>query len=210
MKRIISIIAVTVAIATSAQAQGLLGGLLGSTGNSTVDGLVNTLVNTVYSAPISLDGTYIYAGSAITVTSSEGGIVSNLAGTAVTSQLEAKVDEKLAKYGIAPGVATWIFNNDDNSFVLNIGTVSLPGTYKVGDGEKTVTLTFGKTMKYLSMTGTLESSSTGCKMLFTADKFLAFAKKYAAILGQKSTEISSITALLDSYDQCRIGWKLTK
>ena len=147
---------------------------------------------------------------AISASKSDGNVLSSLAGTAVTSGIESKADEYLAKVGIKPGAMTFTFNAEDNSFVLNCGPLSLPGTYKVGDGEKTVTLTFGKTMKFLSMVGTLESSLNGAKILFTADKFLEFAKKVASLLGEKSSELKSITSLAEGYDQFRIGFKLSK
>jgi len=211
MKKIITIAVLTAAVAVSANAQSVLGGLLGG-GNtsSTVGTILTNLAGAVYSAPVSLNGTYAYNGVAISATKSDGNVLSSLAGTAVTSGIESKADEYLAKVGIKPGAMTFTFNAEDNSFVLNCGPLSLPGTYKVGDGEKTVTLTFGKTMKFLSMVGTLESSLNGAKILFTADKFLEFAKKVATLLGEKSSELKSITSLAEGYDQFRIGFKLSK
>ncbi|MBO4634126.1 MAG: DUF4923 family protein [Bacteroidales bacterium] len=213
MKKLISVIALSVAVVASANAQSLLGGLLGSLtsgSDSTIGAIVSGLAGTVYSAPVSLDGTYTYNGVAISATSSEGGVVANLAGTAVTSGLESKADEYLAKIGIKPGAMTFTFNASDNTFVLNCGPLSLPGNYKVGEGEKTVTLTFGKTMQFLSMTGTLESGLNGAKMLFTGDKLLDFMKKIAKQLGEKSNEVKAIASLADGYDQFRIGFKLVK
>ena len=124
--------------------------------------------------------------------------------------MESKADEYLAKVGIKPGAMTFTFNAEDNSFVLNCGPLALPGTYKVGDGEKTVTLTFGKTMKFLCMTGTLESSLNGARMLFTADKLLALVKGISSKLGEKSSEVKAISSLADGYDQFRVGFKLVK
>lgn len=215
MKKFLSVFALSVAVVASANAQSLLGNLIsgissGSDAASTVTNVIEGLAGTVYSAPISLNGAYTYNGIAISATSSEGGVVANLAGTAVTSGLESKADEYLAKVGIKPGAMTFTFNSSDNSFVLNCGPLALPGTYKVGEGEKTVTLTFGKTMQFLCMTGTLESSLSGAKMLFTADKLMALVKKIASQLGEKSSQLKSITALADGYDNFRIGFKLAK
>lgn len=216
MKKILSVIALSVAFAATAPAQGLLGGLLGGNSQnsdatlSTLGNIISGLAGTVYSAPISLNGTYTYNGVACSASSSEGNVLTNLAGTAVTAGMESKADEYLAKVGIKPGVMTFTFNAEDNSFVLNCGPLALPGTFKVGDGEKTVTLTFGKTMKFLCMTGTLESSLTGAKMLFTADKLLSLMKSISAKLGEKSSEIKAIAGLADGYDQFRVGFKLVK
>lgn len=215
MKKFITVIALSVAVAASANAQSLLGNVLSSLGGdsstaSTIGNIISGLAGTVYSAPVSLDGTYTYNGVAVSASSSDGNVLTNLAGTAVTSGIESKADEYLAKVGIKPGAMTFTFNASDNSFVLNCGPLALPGTYKVGEGEKTVTLTFGKTMKFLCMTGTLESSLTGAKMLFTADKLLDFAKKVSSQLGEKSSEVKAISSLASGYDQFRIGFKLVK
>ena len=209
MKKLVSILAVAISLSVSAQAQGLLGGLLGGDG-STLGNVLSGLAGVVYSAPVSLDGTYTYNGVAINAASSEGGLLANLAGSAVTGGLESKADEYLAKVGIKPGAMTFTFNAADNTFVMNIGALKLPGTYRVGDGERTVTLTFGKSLQFLSMTGTLESTLTGAKMLFTADKLMALIKKVAGKLGSSSGQLGAIAKLAEGYDSFRIGFKLTK
>ena len=211
MKKLVSIVALAVAFTVSANAQSMLGNFLGTlTSSDTASNVLNALTGTVYSAPISLNGTYTYNGSAISASSSEGGIVANLAGTAVTSGLEAKADEILAKVGIVPGAMKFTFNNTDETFVLNVGSISLPGTYKVGEGEKTVTLTFGKTLKFFCMTGNLESSLNGARMVFPANAAVNFLKKIASKLGESSSSLSAISKLADGYDNFKVGFKLTK
>ena len=127
MKKFFSVLALAAVVAVSANAQSNLGGILGNLGN-----LGNVLTNAagaIYSGPVSLNGTYSYNGIAVSVTSSEGGIISNLAGSAVTSGIESKADEYLAKIGVKPGAMTWTFNNTDNTFTLNVGGISIPGKY---------------------------------------------------------------------------------
>lgn len=208
MKKFFSVLVLAAVVAVSANAQSNLGGILGNLGN-----LGNVLTNAagaIYSGPVSLNGTYSYNGIAVSVTSSEGGIISNLAGSAVTSGIESKADEYLAKIGVKPGAMTWTFNNTDNTFTLNVAGISIPGKYKVGDGEKTVTLTFGKSFQFLDMPGTLESTMSGARMTFTSAKAMAFFKKLAGALSQSSSQISSIAKLADGYDNYRIGFKLSK
>ena len=208
MKKFFSVLALAAVVAVSANAQSNLGGILGNLGS-----LGNVLTNAagaIYSGPVSLNGTYSYNGIAVSVTSSEGGIISNLAGSAVTSGIESKADEYLAKIGVKPGAMTWTFNNTDNTFTLNVGGISIPGKYKVGDGEKTVTLTFGKSFQFLDMPGTLESTMSGARMTFTSAKAMAFFKKLAGALSQSSSQIASIAKLADGYDNYRIGFKLSK
>ena len=230
MKKIVSIIALALAVTFSANAQSFLGSLMGgifekdgskaastatttsssSAATSTIGNILEGLAGVVYSAPVSLNGTYTYNGIAVSATSSEGGVLANLAGTAVTSGIEAKADEYLAKVGIKPGALKFTFNSEDNTFNMNIGSFSVPGTYKVGDGEKTVTLTFSKTLSFLCMTGTLESTPTGAKMLFTVDKAMALLKKLTSKLGESAGQIGAIAKLADGYDNYRIGFKLVK
>ena len=210
MKKIVSIIALVATFSVSASAQSLLGDLVGNLLKESDATVASKLAGTVYSAPISLNGTYNYNGAAVSVTSSEGGVIANLAGSAVTSGLEAKVDEYLAKVGVAPGAMKFNFNNEDYSFTMSVAGLAIPGNYKVGDGEKTVTLTFGKQLQYLSMTGTLESTLDGAKMLFPANGAMNFIKKLTNLLGQSSSQVKAISSLADGYDNYKIGFKLSK
>jgi hypothetical protein len=211
MRKLVSIVALAVAFSVSASAQGGLTEVLGGDKTaSTLGNILSGIAGTVYSSPVTLDGTYNYKGIAISATSSEGGVLTNLAGTAVTASLETKADEYLAQVGIKPGAMKWTFNAADNTFSVSIGSISIPGTYKVGNGERTVTLTFGKAFQFLTMTGTLESSSGGARMLFTADKAMAFLKKLVSKLGQSYSSIAGIADLANGYDNYRIGFKLGK
>ena len=206
MKKLVSVVALAVALSFTASAQSGLGNIdFGKIGN-----VLTNMAGAIYSGPVTLDGTYSYNGVAVSATSNEGGILTNLAGSAVTSGIETKADEYLAKIGVKPGALSWTFNKADGSFTLNLGSLSLPGSYKVGDGERTVSLTFGKSMQFLNMTGTLESSSGGARMLFPADKAMAFIKQLTSKLGQSSSQVSSIAKLAEGYDNYRIGFKLAK
>ena len=210
MKRLISIVALCVAVSATSWAQSGLGDLLGGKAGNTIGNVLSSIASTVYTQPVTLDGNYNYNGVAVSATSTEGGILTNLAGTAVTSGIETKADEYLSKVGVRPGAMKFTFNAADNSFTVQVGSLSIPGTYKVGSGERTVNLTFGKSMQFLSMTGTLESSLSGARMLFTADKAMAFIKKLASMAGQSSSEVSGIAKLAEGYDNYRIGFKLSK
>lgn len=213
MKKIVSVIALAVALSVSANAQSMLGNWLGSMGqgsDSAIGNIISGLAGTVYSAPVSLNGSYIYDGIAVSATSSEGGVLANLAGSAVTSGIEAKADEYLAKVGIKPGALKFNFNAEDNTFTMSIGSFSVPGKYKVGDGEKTVTLTFGKTLQFFCMTGNLESTLNGAKMVFPANAAVSFLKKLTGVLGESSSAVKGIASLADGYDNYKVGFKLSK
>lgn len=204
MKKLVSVLAVAALFSLSASAQSILD-KLGSLGN-----VISNAAGVVYSAPVSLNGTYQYNGVAVSATSSEGGLLTNLAGSAATSALETKADGYLAKVGIKPGAMSFTFNSTDNTFTLNVAGISIPGTYKVSDGEKTVSLVFGKKLQYLSMTGSLESSLGNVKMVFPVNKAMALIKKLASTLGQSSSELGSLVKLADGYDNFRLGFKMSK
>lgn len=233
MKKLFAVIALSAAFVASAQAQSglgnLLGGLLGggntssttTTSTSSADGgaiqqtignVLGGLLGTVYTAAPTLNGTYAYKGIAVSMTSSEGNVLTNLAGTAATTQIENKINEILAKFGIKEGNMTITFDNKDNTFVWTVGGFPLNGTYKVGDGEKTITMTFGRTMQYFCMTGTVDFAGLdgGVKLLFTSDKMTAFLKKAIEKLGQKNNEIGTIAKLAQGYDNYKIGVNLAK
>ena len=204
MKKLVSVLVLSAAFCLSVSAQGILD-KLGSLGN-----VITNAAGVVYSAPVSLNGTYAYNGVAVSATSSEGGILTNLAGSAATSALETKADGYLSKVGIKPGVLSFTFNSSDNTFTLNVAGISVPGTYKVSDGEKTVSLVFGKKFQYLSMTGSLESSLGNVKMVFPVNKAMALIKKLASTLGQSSSQLGSLAKLADGYDNFRLGFKMSK
>ncbi len=205
MKRILTIVALAAAISVQANAQNLSLG-------STITDLLSSLTggSVVYSAPISLNGTYSYAGSAVSISQTNGSVVNNLAGSAVSTTIEGKVDDNLAKIGIQPGSMTVTFDRDTETFIWTVAGIPLPGTFKVGNNEETVTLTFGKNMQFFTLTGNLESTASGAKILFPAQRTAAFLKKVATKIGQSEGSLGTITKLADGFDSYKIGFKLAK
>lgn len=205
MKRILTIVALAAAISVQANAQNLSLG-------STITDLLSSLTggSVVYSAPISLNGTYSYAGSAVSISQTNGSVVNNLAGSAVSTTIEGKVDDNLAKIGIQPGSMTVTFDRDTETFIWTVAGIPLPGTFKVGNNEETVTLTFGKNMQFFTLTGNLESTASGAKILFPAQRTAAFLKKVATKIGQSEGTLGTITKLADGFDSYKIGFKLAK
>ena len=192
----------------------VLGSVLGntSTGNTTVDNAIGSVLGGLLGTIVTptLDGTYNYNGVAVSMTMNEGGVVSSLAGTAVTSSVETKIDELLAKYGIKPGAMTVTFNDSDKTFTWTIGGFPFNGTYQLGLENKAITLNFGRTMKFFTMTGSMELTLDGVKMLFTSDKTTEFIKKALAKLGEKKTDVGTIAKMASGYDNYKIGFKLSK
>lgn len=192
----------------------VLGGVLGntSTGNATVDAAIGNVLGDILGTVVKprLEGTYIYSGVAVSMTTNEGGIVSNLAGTAASSAVETKVDEYLTKFGIKPGTMSIAFYESDMTFVWTIGGFPFNGTFQVTPEMDAITLNFGRSMKFFTMTGSLDLTLDGVKMLFSSDKTTEFIKKALAKLGEKKTDVGQIAKLASGYDNYKIGFKLAK
>ena len=218
MKKFFAIAALAAAFTFSAQAQNTLGNLLGgilggaSTGNATVDNAIGNVLGDLLGKVVvpKLEGTYSYSGVAVSMTTNDGGVVSNLAGTAASSAVETKVDEYLTKFGIKPGTMSITFHESDMTFVWTIGGFPFNGTFQVTPDMDAITLNFGRTMKFFTMTGSLDLTLEGVKMLFSSDKTTEFIKKALAKLGEKQTDIGQIAKLASGYDNYKIGFKLAR
>lgn len=218
MKRILAIAALAAAFTFTAQAQNTLGNLLGgilggtSTGNATVDNAIGNVLGDLLGKVVvpKLEGTYNYSGVAVSMTTNDGGVVSNLAGTAASSAVEAKVDEYLTKFGIKPGTMSITFYESDMTFVWTIGGFPLNGTFQVSPEMDAITLNFGRSMKFFTMTGSLDLTLDGVKMLFSSEKTTEFIKRALAKLGEKKTDIGQIAKLASGYDNYKIGFKLAR
>jgi hypothetical protein len=218
MKKILAIAALAAAFTFTAQAQNTLGNILGgilggtSTGNATVDNAIGNVLGDLLGKVVvpKLEGTYNYSGVAVSMTTNDGGVVSNLAGTAASSAVETKIDEYLTKFGIKPGTMSITFYESDMTFVWTIGGFPLNGTFQVSPEMDAITLNFGRSMKFFTMTGSLDLTLDGVKMLFSSDKTTEFIKRALAKLGEKKTDIGQIAKLASGYDNYKIGFKLAR
>lgn len=202
---IVIMAAVMVFMPVDASAQ-KLGNLLKKAASSDV---VNSVINTYVPGAnaVSLPGSWSYTGAAVSLSGETA--VSNIAGTAVTSGIENKIDGYLQKIGVKPGAVHFTFN-EDKTFTSTFFGINLSGTWQINDEAKRVTLQYGKVMKYLSMTGTLTRTSEGCEILFDADRFLTFIKSALSFAGKGSTAASGLSSLTSSYKGMKLGYKLAK
>ena len=207
MKRIIIPIAAAMMAAMSynVQAQSLTDLLKGTKAGNVVDA-VTTAVG-VATNTVSLPGTWVYKGAAVDLQSDN--TLSSLAGPAVTSGVENKINSAFEKLGLKEGAVTFVFN-DGMSFTCTIFGKTLSGTWKQNTEENKLTLQFGQTMKYLSITGYTKATVAGCELLFDADRFLSLLKTVLSVAGNKSTTISAISNLSNSYDGLQLGFKLSR
>ena len=209
MKKIIAIAASLMLLAGSASAQGL-GSLLGGSGDGS--GLLNTLTNVIYAytgnlTAVNLPGNWTYEGAAIALKSDN--VVANVAGVAAAGTMENKANEYLAKIGITEGTLGFTFN-EDLTFVCTIKGIPLNGTWKTLNDGATLQLQFGKVLKWMNLTGSLQKTATGCEVLFESGRFFNFLKSALKYVAQQSGTASTFATLADNYNDMKLGFKLKK
>ena len=157
-------------------------------------------------ATVKLPGTWTYY-SVATAISSDNTLVT-LASSAYKTKIENKLNSYLAKVGIRQGSAVFTFT-EAGEFTITNGTKQIAsGTYTV-DKENNVEMKFGKVYSYLTLKGKLAATTSGCQILFNADKFLEFLKKAVAVAG-KLISTDSLASLLSDASGLQLGFILTK
>lgn len=206
MKKIIAIMASALLFAGVANAQGSLFDLLKGSATQTV---AESILGAITGATTAVDltGTWVYQGVACDVVSEN--LFGSLASKAAMGTVESKIDEALTKVGIKPGVATVTFGKD-YSFQFKVGVIKLNGTWT--QEKDKVTIKLGKAFTYLQLDGIVKPNTTGCEVLFEADKFLAFAEKAVEIVGNVSGNslVSSVSGLISGAKGLDAGLKLSR
>jgi len=208
MKKLIAIFFATALFAASAGAQNVLGGILNAIGGGNVGETITNVLSSVTGASTNLVGTWTYGGVAAAVRSDN--ILSTVAGNAAVSTIESKADEILGKAGVVPGAATFTFNQD-GTFSLKAGKLpAITGTY-TQDGNN-VTFSFGKSLQFLKLNGTVSTASGGCKILFNGERFMTFAQRVIEFAKKISTSagLATVGNILSTAKSVDAGFKLTR
>lgn len=204
------VIAAMIIAGTTASAQSKLSKFLKKASESEA---VNSVVNTVVAnnAVVTLPGNWSYTGVAVNVSSDN--TLANVASSTVTSGIESKVSSYMQKLGLKSGSITYTFTTD-STFTCTFLGIPLSGTYSLKNSGSRVTMKYGNTLKYLSMSGDIAATTEGCEILFEANSFINFLKKALALVGKKSSETSSSTSglssIANSYKDMKMGFKLAK
>lgn len=200
-------------------ASGLLGGLLGTLAGSgttsanddgtalTTDGVVSGLLGSILNAFTTVNektiiGTWNFKGSAFVFESENA--LANLGSDAIASQVEAKVDQYLAKLNIKEGMCTITFN-EDKTCTFTAGKKTLNGTYEFNAETKELKLTYAG---LLSTTAYLVYDAGTINIVYQSDGLLRILKA----IGSMSTNstLALLNTLLDQYTGLRIGMAFTK
>lgn len=89
----------------------------------------------------SMEGTWIYTGSAIEFESDN--LLQKAGGSVAAGAAESKLNEQLAKVGIKEGQMSFTFNAD-STFTAKVGAKSIKGTYSYDTSTQHVNLKFMK------------------------------------------------------------------
>ena len=124
-------------------------------------------------------------------------------GELAAGKIETQLDTYLAKVGIKQGACSYAFASD-GTYTATLGAYQLAGEYALNAENKTITMT------YLNGLGTTTAhvvkSGNSLSLLFEADKLLAMIKKVPLL--SKSSAVSSLSKLLDSYDGLLVGMQM--
>ena len=209
MKKIAAILGSLMLVASAANAQNILGNILNSVTGGNVGETVGNVLNSVLGGgQVDLAGTWNYGGVGAAVRSDN--ILSTVAGNATVSTIETKADNILAKAGIAPGAATFTFNQD-GSFSFKAGRLpAITGTY-VQNGNA-ITMKFGRQLTFLQFDGTVSATTNGCKILFNGEKFMTFAQKVIEYAKKITTSygVATVGNILTTAKSVDAGFKLTR
>ena len=146
----------------------------------------------------SMEGTWIYTGSAIEFESD------NLLQKAGGSVAAGAAESKLAKVGIKEGQMSFTFNAD-STFTAKVGAKSIKGTYSYDTSTQHANLKF---MKLIPLSAKVNCTSANMDLLFNSDKLL----KLITLISSKSnnTTLKTIGSLANSYDGMMLGFALKK
>ena len=203
MKKIFAIVCSLVLFASVAGAQSWLDSFLKMATEKVGDVITGKGSATTFD----IKGNWKYQGVAIGASSDNA--LASLAASAGTGTIESKADALLAKAGIKPGAATLNFK-EDGSFTLLAGKLNLPGTW-TKEGDK-LTINIAKVFNF-KLVGTIKTTSDGCQILFESGKFLDFVKKVLDAvnkLASNNSTIATVQQALNSVDNLKLGFKLTK
>lgn len=202
MKKVIVILSALVLCASAANAQSWLDSFLKVATEKVGDVITGKSSATTFD----IKGTWKYQG--VAVAASSDNVLTSLAASAGTGTIEKKCDELLAKAGIKPGAASLSFK-EDGSFTLNAGKINLPGTW-TKEGDK-ITINFAKLFTF-KLVGTIKTNSTGCELLFDADKFVNFIQKVLEVVNKvvNNSTLAAVQSALANVNGVQLGFKLAK
>lgn len=200
MKRLIILaIAAITLTTTNVQAQNWLNALKG-VATSAIDKVTGgkLTANALY-------GTWSYNQPGIKLSSSTNAL-SDITASAATSTLQTKMATYYEKVGIKAGACSFVINQD-GTFTSTFGQKSSGGTFTFNTETNQITLKYDNGLLALgAINAYAYINGSNLQLLFPMDKLLTLLTS----LGSASSQLSTITSLLDNYDSVKIGFEFSK
>ena len=198
MRRIIILaIAALTLTTTNVQAQNWLNALKG-VATSAIDKVTGgkLTANALY-------GSWSYNQPGIKLSSSTNAL-SDL--TAATSTLQTKMATYYEKVGIKAGACSFTFNQD-GTFTSTFGQKTATGTFTFNAETNQLALKYDSSLLALgAINAYAYINGSNLQLLFPMDKLLTLL----TTLGSASSQLSTITTMLKSYDSVKIGFEFSK
>ena len=190
---------------SSAQSATATNGVTNTTGGSSLLSSLSGLFSSKKTlSTSSLEGTWKYKQPSVSFESQN--VFKQLAASVASNSVESKLTEYYEKIGIKKG--STIFNfKADGTYTATIDSKTFSGTYLINQKNNTVTLKIGS-LGLLSVTAYATVSSSNLSLTFDADRI----KTLAATIGgfSSSAVVTSLSALLNSYDGMQVGFLFNK
>lgn len=149
-----------------------------------------------------LEGTWMYRSPACQFKSEE--LLQQAGGTVLANEMEKKLEAAYKKAGITAGNFSYTFKSD-STFVCQIGSKQLKGTYDYDTVSKKLTLTYYRLLKSEIQ---LSQTKEGIAMLYDADRLLKLVTLVSSI--SKSALLSGVSKVAEQYDGMLLGFEMEK
>ncbi|WP_297605642.1 DUF4923 family protein [uncultured Alistipes sp.] len=146
-------------------------------------------------------GTWNYSAPGVKMNSSD--MLANVGGTVMESTVSEKLKGIYEKVGIVPGACTITFADDD-TFSMPVKGRAVTGTYEFDPSTHAITLHVGKLKT--AVTGYAYISGGNLQLVFPVDKLVSFV----TAVGSKISSLSSLSTLLQKYDDVNLGFEFSK
>lgn len=150
-------------------------------------------------------GTWKYAQPAVKLTSSTNAL-SEVAGGAAASTLQAKIKPYYEKVGIKPGACTFIFK-EDGTFSSTFGQRTSTGKYTFDAKTNQISLKYDSGLfNTKAITAYAYINGSNLQLGFAMDKLITIM----TTLGSNIESMALVTELLKQYDGVKIGFEFSK
>lgn len=150
-------------------------------------------------------GTWKYSQPAVKLTSSTNAL-SEVAGAAASSTLQAKIKPYYEKVGIKSGTCSFVFK-EDGTFSSTFGQKTSTGKYTFDAKTNQISLKYDSGIfNTKAITAYAYINGTNLQLGFAMDKLLTIL----TTLGSNIESLSMVTELLKQYDSVKIGFEFSK